>query len=126
MEDYMHTICLKSSELLNDDEIERLSALLKYKKGLENFRISSDGVYLEYNAIIPHYCIFETGVHENLTLIFLTLIIFTITVYVTMYICTTFMRLFRDIKRQIDEKNHKLTEMDKQKSQFFLFSSPEY
>lgn len=82
-------------------------------------------VYLEYNAIIPHYCIFETGVHKNLTLIFLTLIIFTITIYVTMYICTTFMRLFRDIKRQIDEKNLKLTEMDKQKSQFFLFSSHE-
>jgi signal transduction histidine kinase len=82
-------------------------------------------VYLEYNGIISHYCIFETGVHENLTLIFLTLIIFTITVFVIMYICTTFMRLFRDIKRQIDEKNHKLTEMDKQKSQFFMFSSHE-
>jgi len=82
-------------------------------------------VYLEYNGIIPHYCIFETGVHENKTLIYLTLIIFTITVYVIMYICTTFMRSFRDIKRQMDDKNRKLTEVDKQKTQFFLFSSHE-
>jgi signal transduction histidine kinase len=82
-------------------------------------------VYMEFSGIIPHYCIFETGVHENKILIFLTLIVFTITVYVTMYICTTFMRLFRNIKREIDEKNRQLTEMDKQKSQFFLFSSHE-
>jgi signal transduction histidine kinase len=82
-------------------------------------------VYLEYNGYISHYCIFATGVHENLTLIYLTLIIFMITVFVTVYICTTFMHIFRDIKRQIDEKNRKLTEMDKQKSQFFLFSSHE-
>jgi signal transduction histidine kinase len=82
-------------------------------------------VYFEFTGIIPHYCIFNAGIHENKTLIILTLTIFIITVYVTMYICTTFMRIFRDIKRQIDEKNRKLTEMDKQKSQFFLFSSHE-
>jgi hypothetical protein len=52
MEDYMHTIYLKSSEILNDDEIESLSALLKYNKGIENFRISSDGIYLEYNTYL--------------------------------------------------------------------------
>lgn len=52
MKDYMHTSYLKSSELLNDDEIERLSALLEHNKEIENFRISSGGVYLEYNAYL--------------------------------------------------------------------------
>ena len=82
-------------------------------------------VYLEYNGIIPHYCISDIGVHENKLLIYLTLVVFTITVYVTTYICTTFMRIYRDIKRQIDSQNRKLTEMDKHKTQFFLFSSHE-
>jgi hypothetical protein len=52
MENYMHTIYLKSSEILNDDEIESLSTLLKSNKGIENFRISFDGIYLEYNSYL--------------------------------------------------------------------------
>ncbi len=81
--------------------------------------------FLEFNGIIPHYCIFQTGIYDNKMLIYLTLIVFTISVYVTTYICTTFMHIFRDIKRQIDAQNRKLTDMDKQKTQFFLFSSHE-
>jgi hypothetical protein len=52
MEEYIHTIHLKSSELLNDDQIERLSALFEVDKGIENFQISADGVYLEYNTYL--------------------------------------------------------------------------
>lgn len=52
MEDYIHTINLRSSELINDDQIERLSALFELDKGIENFQISTDGVYLEYNTYI--------------------------------------------------------------------------
>lgn len=52
MENYMHTIYLKSSELLNDEQIERLSALFEVDKGIENFQISANGVYLEYNTYL--------------------------------------------------------------------------
>jgi signal transduction histidine kinase len=82
-------------------------------------------VYLEYSGIITHYCIIDISVHKNKLLIYLTMFVFTITVYVTTYICTTFMRIYRDIKRQIDSQNLMLTEMDKHKTQFFLFSSHE-
>jgi len=82
-------------------------------------------VYLEYNGIIPHYGIFNTGIHENKLAIYLTLIVFSITVYVAAYICTTFMQLYRDIKRQIDEQNRTLIELDKQKNQFFMTTSHE-
>jgi len=52
MEDYIHTIYIKSSDILRKDVIESLSALLKRDKGIDNFRISPDGVYLEYNTYV--------------------------------------------------------------------------
>jgi len=52
MEDYIHTIYLKSTVLLKEDEIERISVLLEADSGIENFRISTDGVYLEYNTYL--------------------------------------------------------------------------
>lgn len=52
MEDYLHTIYLKSSDIIDDDDIEKFSALLQHEKGVESFRISSEGVYLEYNAYL--------------------------------------------------------------------------
>jgi len=52
MEEYIHTIYLQSSGLLNDDETERLSALFRMDRGIENFRISAEGVYLEYNTYL--------------------------------------------------------------------------
>ena len=82
-------------------------------------------IYLEYNGIIPHYCVFNTAIHENKTLIYLIFFVFVITVYVSMYICTSFMQIYRNIKRQIDEQNRKLVEIDRQKSQFFRLTSHE-
>jgi hypothetical protein len=52
MENYIHTIYLKSSDMLREGAIESLSVLLYHDKGIENYRISSDGVYLEYNTYL--------------------------------------------------------------------------
>ena len=82
-------------------------------------------VYLEYNGILYHYCIFSTDLHSNNLLIYIILVVFTITVYVTMYICMSFMYIYREVKRQIDLQNQQLIKADKEKSQFFRFTSHE-
>ncbi len=82
-------------------------------------------IYLEYKGILYHYCLFSTDLHYNQLLIYIVLVVFTITVYVTMYICMSFMYIFREVKRQIDRQNLQLIEADKQKSQFFRFTSHE-
>ena len=82
-------------------------------------------LYLEYNTIIDHYNLFGLGIHDNAVAIYLTLAVFIITVYVSTYICTSFMQIYRNIKREIDIKNQKLVEADQQKSQFFQFTSHE-
>ena len=82
-------------------------------------------LYLEYNGILPHYSLFSKDLHSNELLIYITLVVFSITVYVTMYICMSFMYIFREGKRQIDRQNQQLIEADKQKSQFFRFTSHE-
>ena len=82
-------------------------------------------VYLEYNEIISHYCLYEISIHNSLLAVILILIVFFITVYVTEYICTTFMRIYRDSKRIIDKQNKQLIEADKNKTRFFQFASHE-
>lgn len=82
-------------------------------------------IYLEYVGTLYHYCIFSTDLHSNELFIYIILIVFTITVYVTMYICISFMYIFREGKRQIDRQNQQLIEADKQKTQFFRFTSHE-
>jgi len=82
-------------------------------------------VYLEYIGSLYHYCIFSTDLYSNQLLICLILVVFTITVYVMMYICMSFMYIYRNVKRQIDHQNQQLIEADKQKSQFFRFTSHE-
>jgi signal transduction histidine kinase len=82
-------------------------------------------VYLEYNEIIPHYCLYEISIHNSQLAVVLILIVFFITVYVTEYICTTFMRIYRDSKRIIDKQNKQLIEADKDKTRFFQFASHE-
>jgi signal transduction histidine kinase len=82
-------------------------------------------IYLEYNGIIDHYSILSPGLHVNPTAIILTLVVFTVTVYVSTYICSTFMQIYRRIKREIDAKNEALVEIDRQKTNFFVFSSHE-
>jgi len=82
-------------------------------------------IYFEYASIINHYCIFNSNMHLNEFFILIVLAVFTITVYITMYICTSFMYIYRDIKRQIDIQNLQLVEADKQKTQFYRFTSHE-
>jgi signal transduction histidine kinase len=82
-------------------------------------------IYLEYYKIVEHYYLFAPGIHDNPIAIYMTLAVFIITVYVTTYFCTSFMQIYRDIKRQIDIKNQKLIKADRHKSQFFKFASHE-
>jgi signal transduction histidine kinase len=82
-------------------------------------------LYSEYAGIVHHYTLFSPNLHSNELLIYITLVVFTITVYVTMYICMSFMYIFREVKRQIDHQNEQLIEADKQKSQFYRFTSHE-
>jgi signal transduction histidine kinase len=82
-------------------------------------------VLFEYLEIIPHYSIFEINIHNNPLTLYLVLIIFTITVYVTEYICTTFMHIYRNSKRIIDKQNRQLLDADKHKTRFFRFASHE-
>lgn len=82
-------------------------------------------VYMEYAGILYHYSIFNINIHTNKLAVLLVLSVFTITVYVSTYICTTFMVIYRDIKLAIDQKNQQLIEVDRQKTQFFQYTSHE-
>ncbi len=82
-------------------------------------------VYLEYNEIINHYCLYDISIHNSQLAVILILFVFFITVYVTEYICTTFMRIYRDSKRIIDKQNKQLIDADKDKTRFFQFASHE-
>ena len=82
-------------------------------------------VYAEHIGLIYHYSIFKSASHQNVVLIYLTLIIFTITVYFSSYICTNFMHIFRDSKRKIDHLYEQLRKSDQQKTQFFQYASHE-
>ncbi len=82
-------------------------------------------IFLEYNGYIGHYCMFRVCNHENIDYIYLVVLIFTVTVYVTAYICMAFMRTYRRIKQEIDRKHRELIESDKQKTKFFRFASHE-
>lgn len=82
-------------------------------------------VYLEYTGDLYHYPIFNMQIHNNDLAVFVTFAVFTITVFVSTYICTTFMVIYRNIKRQIDQQNLLLVEADKQKTQFYQYTSHE-
>lgn len=82
-------------------------------------------VYLEYTGDLYHYSIFNMQIHNNDLAVFVTFAVFTITVFVSTYICTTFMVIYRNIKRQIDQQNLLLVEADKQKTQFYQYTSHE-
>ncbi len=82
-------------------------------------------VYLEYSGILFHYCIYQKDFHSNEFMMYIILTVFTITVYVTMYICMTFMYIFRNVKRQIDSQHQQLVESDMQKTKFYRFTSHE-
>jgi signal transduction histidine kinase len=82
-------------------------------------------IYLEYSGLVTHYNIFDSAIYRNEVAIYVVMTVFIATVYVTAYICTTFMQIYRNIKHQIDIQNQQLVELDKQKMQFFRFTSHE-
>ena len=82
-------------------------------------------IYMECTEIIVHYSIFNIQIHKNDLAVFVTFAVFTITVYVSTYICRTFMVIYRNMKRQVDEQNLQLIESDKQKTQFYQYTSHE-
>ncbi len=82
-------------------------------------------LFSEYNAWIPHYSIYDTNLYTNATAILITLTIFVVTVYVTTYICLTFMQIYRHSKQVIDRQNTQLMVANKQRMQFFRYASHE-
>ncbi len=82
-------------------------------------------IYLEYAGVLPHYTLFNTKLYVDREAIELTLTVFAITVYVTTYICMTFMQIYRQSKQVIDLQNKKLREVHEQKMNFFRFASHE-
>ena len=82
-------------------------------------------IYLEYSGLVAHYNLFDTTIYRNEIAIYVVMTVFIATVYVTAYICTTFMQIYRNIKHQIDVQNQQLIELDKQKTQFYRFTSHE-
>ena len=79
----------------------------------------------EYEGLLPHYPIFNTQLHQNLSAIGLTLTVFVITVYFTTYICLTFMEIYRHSKQVIDQQNEELRRASEHRLQFFRFASHE-
>ncbi len=79
----------------------------------------------EYEGLLPHYSIFNTQLHQNLSAIGLTLTVFVITVYFTTYLCLTFMELYRHSKQVIDQQNEELRRASEQRLLFFRFASHE-
>ncbi len=82
-------------------------------------------IYMEHIGYLVHYSIFNIQIHNNDLAVFVTFAVFTITVYVSTYICTTFMVVYRNIKRQVDDQNIQLVAADKQKTQFYQYTSHE-
>lgn len=82
-------------------------------------------IWLEYSGYIPHYCIYGTDIHLNKFIIFLILAVFSITAYITTYICMTFMKIYRDMKRQVDHRNEQLETLSREKASIFRFTSHE-
>ena len=52
MEDYIHTFYRNSSHQLTESDTRRISAVFAHDRGIENFRISTEGIYLEFNTYI--------------------------------------------------------------------------
>ena len=52
MEDYINIIYREPSHQITESDTGRLSTFFSNDKGIENFRISPEGIYLEYNTYI--------------------------------------------------------------------------
>ena len=52
MEDYIQTAYYKFSGQITESEIKRLYVLFEQDKGIENFNITPDGIFLEFNSYV--------------------------------------------------------------------------
>jgi len=79
----------------------------------------------EYVQFFVHHCIFHADLHENVAFSVLVLTVFTLAIYITTYIATSFVWIFRESKREIDGLNQELVKRDDEKARFFRFTSHE-
>jgi len=85
----------------------------------------SSMLFFEYTGLIKHHSIFETTRIKSEMYNYLVFIIFTITTFICTYITTTFMKVFRTSKMEIDILNKKLIKADQEKTIFFRYASHE-
>ncbi|MGW8314130.1 MAG: hypothetical protein ACWGNV_00910 [Bacteroidales bacterium] len=52
MENYIQSLYRASHRPITENDTGKLSALFAHDRGIENFRISPDGIYLEYNTYL--------------------------------------------------------------------------
>ncbi|RMH62836.1 MAG: sensor histidine kinase [Calditrichaeota bacterium] len=79
----------------------------------------------EFYQFIPHYCIYQSGFHDNPLLNGLIIAIFTTTIFLTTYIGTGFMRLFRGSQNEIQKLNRQLMANEQERLRFYRFTSHE-
>lgn len=52
MEDYIQTTYYKFPRLIKENDKKKLFVLFEHDKGIENFNITPDGIFLEFNSYI--------------------------------------------------------------------------
>jgi len=82
-------------------------------------------IVLEYFKILPHYSLFDINIYQKKLALVLIILVFTVSMYTTTYICTTFMQIYRQSKRIINEQYTQLLKQEKEKAQFFRYASHE-
>jgi len=82
-------------------------------------------VIAEYAEILQHNSILADSLHKNGLLVSIALLVFVVSAYVTTFICTSFMHVFRESKRIINIQNKELVEMNKDRINFFRYASHE-
>ncbi len=82
-------------------------------------------IVLEYSKIITHYSLFDINIYHKKLALVLIILVFTVSMYTTTYICTTFMQIYRQSKRIINEQYRQLLKQEKEKAQFFRYASHE-
>ena len=89
------------------------------------FIVFSGMVLFEYAGLLPHYVLFDISIYQNSAAPLLILVVFFISMFTTTYICISFMEVYRQSKRIIAKQNKELLELNRQRSQFFRFTSHE-
>ena len=80
---------------------------------------------LESQQLIPHFCILEKSAGNKEMVTIITLLVFIVSTFMTTFICTSFIQVYRQSKRIINLQNKQLMKLIKQKSQFLRYASHE-